>query len=323
MLAFIKQSAIFQNYWVQFSIFLVKDYLKNKCPQISASLTYTTLLSIVPILTIILVILSSIPILQPVREQVYSHVYNNLMPESGIQVKQYLQAFASKSANLTTIGLSFLLYTSMSTLLKIELAFNDVWNKSIYQEHHTKSSLRNVIHNIMVTLFRYLFILTVVPIVLGVAFVVSGAIQGLGVLQQLDMGNMDISKFTNMIGIDGSWLTSMGPILWAKAISVCITAIGFGAMYWFIPKAKVPIKHAMLAGVIVALLFEGLRLAFGWIVSEFTSYASVYGAFAVLPVFIIWINLSWSLILLGVEISYCLAKFRCQRPSKIVEAIEE
>ncbi len=309
MLAFIKQSAIFQNYWVQFSIFLVKDYLNNKCPQESASLTYKTLLSIVPILSILLVILSSIPILEPVREQVYTHVYNNLMPESGVQVKHYLQSFTQKSTNVTTIGVLFLLYTSMTALLKIELAFNEVWNASMYQPHAEKSSLGNIIHNIIVTLSRYLFIIVVVPIVLGVAFVVSGAIHGLGVLQKLSMENMGIANFVDRVGLDSSWLTSMGAILWAKILSVVVTAIGFSLMYWFIPKAKVPIKHACIAGVVIALLFEGLRLVFGWVVGKFTGYANIYGAFAVLPVFMIWVNLSWNLILLGVEISYCLTSF--------------
>jgi membrane protein len=80
-------------------------------------------------------------------------------------------------------------------------------------------------------------------------------------------------------------------------------------MYWFIPKARVPVKNAVIAGVFVAIVFELMKHLFGTVMANFTSYEAIYGAFAALPIFLLWIYLSWNLILLGVEISYTLTIF--------------
>lgn len=77
-------------------------------------------------------------------------------------------------------------------------------------------------------------------------------------------------------------------------------------MYWFIPKVQVPFKNAAIAGIVSAILFEILKTVFGTVMSNFTSYEAIYGAFAALPIFLLWIFLSWNIILLGVEISYTL-----------------
>jgi len=83
-------------------------------------------------------------------------------------------------------------------------------------------------------------------------------------------------------------------------------------MYWFIPKARVPIKSAAIAGVFVAIVFELMKHLFGTVMANFTSYEAIYGAFAALPIFLLWIYLSWNLILLGVEISYTLTIFETE-----------
>lgn len=85
--------------------------------------------------------------------------------------------------------------------------------------------------------------------------------------------------------------------------------MGLVAMYWFIPRCQVRFKHALVAGVVVGIIFEILKLTFGAIVDNFTSYKAVYGAFAILPLFLLWIYISWNIILLGVQISYCLTIF--------------
>ncbi|PID37551.1 MAG: hypothetical protein CR966_01330 [Pseudomonadales bacterium] len=240
-----------------------KVFYYKQCSQMSASLTYTTLLSLVPILTLLLVVLSSIPVLEPVREQVYHHIYTNLMPESGLQLQQYLTAFTEQSSHLTTFGLGVLLYTAVSTLLKIELAFNHIWQVDIYKVYPKKSTVRNLLRNLAVFVFRHVLIIMVVPVVLGVAFLATGALKGLNLLGQIDIASFGISHIGSL---DLSWLSAkiaslsdVGTLLWARLLSFVVTAIGFMAMYWFIPKAKVPIKNALLTGVIIAGLFELLH----------------------------------------------------------------
>lgn len=264
--------------WFQFIIFLVRHFIQDKCQQKAASLTYTSLLSIVPFLTVVLVILSTIPALESVREQIYGLIYENLMPSSTSQVSEYINSFTEKSANLTTMGILVLFLTSVMMLRTIAGAFNQIWR---VQDND----------KIIKRVLRYLVMLTLIPIIMGIAFLASTAVGAFSLYTQEIVDN----------AIDLSF--------WLQLLPYCLTAAGFISMYWFVPKVNVPIKNATIAGIIITLLFEGIKSVFGTLIANFTSYEAVYGAFAALPVFLMWIYLSWNLILLGVEISYTLTIF--------------
>ena len=124
LIAKLKKLPIFKYKWVQFLMYLIKNFLDDNCTQKSASLTYTTLLSIVPILTLLVVILSSIPQLAEAREQIQNLIFSNILPSTSLQVTKYLNQFASNSSNLTLIGIGILFFTTISTLITIETAFN-------------------------------------------------------------------------------------------------------------------------------------------------------------------------------------------------------
>ena len=94
--------------------------------------------------------------------------------------------------------------------------------------------------------------------------------------------------------------------IWAYLVSLALMTCGFILLYWFIPKAQVPIKNAAIAGIVTAILFESIKQVFGTVMTNFTSYEAIYGAFAALPIFLLWLYISWNLILLGVQISYTL-----------------
>lgn len=274
----LKKLPFYDKSWFNFFRFLIRNFVKDNCQQKAASLTYTTLLSIVPILTVLLMILSSIPALDSVRDQISHIIYSNLLPQSGLQVSQYLDSFAEKSSNLTAIGAMALFVTSIMTLTTIERAFNEIW-----RVEDRSGGIKSLV--------RYWTIITLGPLVLGTAFIVSSTVQSLSFLNQQIGG----------YGIDWGF--------WVQAVSFAVTIAGFIGMYWFIPKAKVPLKNAAIAGVFVAVIFELLKYSFGIIMTNFTSYEAIYGAFAALPIFLLWIYLSWNLILIGVEISYTLTIF--------------
>lgn len=274
----LKKLPFYDQTWFSFLRFLISHYFEDNCQQKAASLTYTTLLSIVPIITVLLMILSSVPALESVREQISQVIYSNLLPQSSIQVSDYINNFAEKSSNLTAIGAMVLFVTTIMTLTTVERAFNQIW-----RVEDRSGGLKSVM--------RYWTIITLGPLVLGTAFIVSSAVQSLSFLNQQVAG----------YGIDWGF--------WVQIASYAVTMAGFVGMYWFIPKAKVPIKNAAIAGIFVAVLFELLKHVFGTVMANFTSYEAIYGAFAALPIFLLWIYLSWNLILVGVEISYTLTIF--------------
>ncbi len=274
----LKKLPFLQQHWFQFLRFLTRHFFEDNCQQKAASLTYTTMLSIVPILTVLLMILSSVPALASVRAQIYEVIYSNLIPQSSLQVSKYINSFAEKSTNLTAIGVMILFVTTIMTLTTIERAFNQIW-----RVENRSGGLKSML--------RYWTIVTLGPLVLGTAFIASSAVQSLSFL------NRQIAGY----GIDWAF--------WVQIVSIGVTTAGFISMYWFIPKARVPVKNAAIAGIFVAIVFELLKHVFGTVMSNFTSYEAIYGAFAALPIFLLWIFLSWNLILLGVEISYTLTIF--------------
>ena len=267
--------------WFQFLRFLTRHFFEDNCQQKAASLTYTTMLSIVPVLTVLLMILSSVPALASVRAEIYEVIYSNLLPQSSMQVSEYINSFAEKSSNLTIIGAMVLFFTTIMTLTTIERAFNQIW-----RVESRSGGIKS--------LLRYWTIVTLGPMVLGTAFIASSTVQSLSFL------NRQIAGY----GIDWGF--------WVQVVSVSITMAGFIGMYWFIPKARVPAKNAAIAGVFVTIIFELMKHLFGTVMANFTSYEAIYGAFAALPIFLLWIYLSWNLILLGVEISYTLTIFETE-----------
>lgn len=264
--------------WFLYLRLLVKHFLNDECQQKASSLTYTTLLSLVPILTVIIVVFSVVPALADVREALQNAIYDNLLPMSKATISEHIESFTQKSSNLGLIGIVGLFVTTIMTLLTIEEAFNKIWRVK------ERSS-------IVASVVRYWMMITLAPIVLGLAFGASATIKGLSFLNQ------------QVAGYAIDWA------IWAQIITFFAMVLGFIGMYWFIPKAQVPLKNAIIAGVIVAVLLETLKQVFGIVMSNFTSYEAIYGAFAALPVFLLWIYFSWNVILLGVEISYTLTIF--------------
>jgi len=239
----------------------------------------------VPMLTVFLVIISSIKALEPARQQLQQLIYSNFLPKTTIAFDKALNAFTDKSSNLTIIGILFLFVTTVLMLSSIETVFNRIWRVT-----ETRGGIMGFM--------RYWTIISLGPILLGSAFVISSTVASMSILSN------------NFAGyeLDGAF------VLWA--ISFSLTVLGFFILNWTIPNRSVPLKSAFIAGLFSAVVFELLKNLFGYIMSNFTSYEIVYGAFAAVPIFLLWIYLSWIIVLLGVEISYALTAFESGQDNK-------
>ena len=282
MMQLLKKLPFYNQTWFQFIIFVIRRFEANLCREQAGSLTYTTLFAVVPMLTVFLVIISSIKALEPARQQLQQLIYSNFLPKTSIAFDKALNAFTDNSSNLTAIGVLFLFVTTVLMLTSIETAFNRIWRVK---------ETRNGIVGFM----RYWTIISLGPILLGTAFVLSSTVASMNVLSN------------NFAGyeVDGAAL------LWI--ISLTLTAFGFFILYWTIPNRSVPVRSAAIAAVFSAITFELLKNLFGFVMANFTSYQLVYGAFAAVPIFLLWIYLSWNVILLGVEISYALTAFHTDK----------
>lgn len=275
---FLKKLPFYDKKWFQFVLFVIRRFEADRCREQAGSLTYTTLFAVVPMLTVFLVIISSIRALEPARQQLQQLIYSNFLPKTTIAFDKALNAFTDKSSNLTIIGILFLFVTTVMMLTSIETVFNRIW-----RVQETRGGILGFM--------RYWTIISLGPILLGSAFVISSTVASLNVLSN------------NFAGyeLNGAF------IFWV--ISFALTVIGFFILNWTIPNRTVPVKAALIAGLFSATVFELLKHLFGFVMTNFTSYELVYGAFAAIPIFLLWIFLSWNIVLIGVEISYALTAF--------------
>ena len=281
----LKASGILDQKWIQFIRFVLYRFEADRCRESAGSLTYTTLFAIVPMLTVFLVIVSSIKALEPARQQMQTWIYSNFLPKTSIAFDKALNAFTENSSNLTIIGILFLFVTTVLMLSSIELAFNRIWR------------VRQARGGI-VGFMRYWTIISLGPIILGTAFVLSSTVASMNLLSNTVAGYQFDFAYVLLF------------------ISFALTCLGFSLLYWTIPNRSVPIKSAVIAGIFSGVVFELLKNLFGFIMSNFTSYQLVYGAFAALPIFLLWIYTSWLVVLLGVQISYAITAFHSDKTTK-------
>lgn len=282
---YLKNLPFLEQTWFQFIVFVLRRFEADRCREQAAGLTYTTLFAVVPMLTVFLVIISSIKALEPARQQLQQLIYSNFLPKSTIAFDKALNAFTDKSSNLTIIGVLFLFVTTVLMLSAIETAFNRIWRVK-----ETRSGI--------IGFTRYWTIISLGPILLGSAFVISSTVASMNILSDNFAGYQ----------LDGAF------ILWL--ISFLLTIVGFFILYWTIPNRSVPILPALIAACFSASVFEILKHLFSQVMSNFTSYEIIYGAFAAVPIFLLWVYLSWMIILLGVEISYGLTAFHADNAQK-------
>lgn len=278
MLEKIKQAPLWRQQWVQFIVFVFRRFETDRCRDMASSLTYTTLFAVVPMLTVFLVIISSISALEPARQQLQTWIYSNFLPKSSIAFDKALDAFTQKSSNLTVIGVLFLFFTTVMMLSSIEQSFNRIW-----RVRKSRSGIMGFM--------RYWTIISLGPILLGTAFALSSAVTSMNFLNNTIVGYE--LNFTFLLSFS----------------SYALTCLGISLLYWTIPNRTVPLRSAFIAGIFSGSVFILLKQLFGFVITNFTSYQLIYGAFAAVPIFLLWIFASWNIILLGVEISYSLTAF--------------
>lgn len=257
---------------------VIRRFLADNCRQAAMVLTYTTLFAVVPVMTVVFSILSAIPSLQHVSGDIQNFVFQNFIPSTGAAVQERLQDFSQQARGLTTIGIAMLFVTALMLLVTIEKAFNQIW-----KVHHERKGV--------VSFLRYWAVLSLGPLLLGAGFTISSY------LASIHLFSTAASAFS-------------GAVPGLQLIPFVSTTLAFTLLYVAVPNCKVPLKAGFLGGLLAALLFELAKKGFGLFVSQFSSYTLVYGAFAAFPVFLIWIYLSWMIILLGVEITRALAVYR-------------
>ncbi|PRD39582.1 UNVERIFIED_CONTAM: UPF0761 membrane protein [Trichonephila clavipes] len=249
----------------------VQHFLRDDCRQHAAALTYTTLFAVVPVMTVVFTLLAAIPSLQHVSGEIQNFIFENLVPSAGTAVQTHIAEFSQKASQLTVVGIIVLFVTAIMMLMTIERAFNDIW-----QVRAPRGGF--------ISFLRYWAVISLGPLLLGAGFLLSSYL-------------MSLRVFSDTADLVGAVAPGLG------LVPMLFTALGFTLLYTTVPNCRVPLRAGLISGFVAAGLFELAKRAFGLFVSGFSSYELVYGAFAAFPVFLLWIFLSWLIILFGVELS--------------------
>lgn len=255
---------------------VVRRFGGERCAQTAAALSFATLLGLVPMLIVAAVLIEHLPFAINLGATLEKFILGTLLPEkAGAVVASYLGQFAQRAERVTLLGLAVLALTALAQMLTIEHAFNAIWKVK-----KSRPWLRR--------LALHLLTLLAGPLVFG------AALASTAYLASVSFGLIEASR----------WMQ----IAFAQAMPVFFLAALFSLLYWALPNRPVSLWHAGFAGVLAALAFVGMQHLFALYVVKFPTYKLVYGAFAAMPIFLLWLYLSWSVILLGALLTAELPK---------------
>lgn len=266
------------QWWWGFLRFVWRRYVHDRCQAVAANLTLTGLLALVPLLTVMVSTFKLLPGMKGARRTLEDFLFEHFVPGAGAAVKTHVLEFVSRASQLKLAGAVLLILSALMLMGTIDRAVNGIWGSRPSRRFGRKWLL-------------YWAILTLGPLLIGLSVGLSSYFFSLPYIKEA-------------AGAARSSLTFMVPLL--------LTTLGFFVLYAWVPNRYVRPGHAWSAALVAAILFELAKRGFGLFVASMPTYKAVFGALAALPILVIWMYLSWSIMLLGAEICHALASYRPQ-----------
>lgn len=268
--------------WLEaFGQHLWKHFREDRSFEAAASLAYTTLLALVPLMAVMLAVISAFPVFGEWREELQDFIFRNFVPAAGDAVQDYLTAFVERTAGLTAAGTVFLVVTALLLMNTIERTLNRIWRVT---------ASRRTAHRLAV----YWAVLTLGPMMMGASLAMTSYFAALPHLAP-----------EAVRGALETVVLMLTPFV--------VALIAFTLTFIVVPNRRVDWRHALVGAALSALLFELAKRGFVYYVTNFPTYERLYGALATIPLFLVWIYTSWVVILLGATISAALTTFRYRR----------
>ncbi|WDD94430.1 YihY family inner membrane protein [Burkholderia sp. FERM BP-3421] len=260
--------------------FAARRSAEDRIPQVAGSLTFTTMLALVPLVTVAFALFTAFPIFASFQNSLQGFLADHLMPaQFNNQIFKYLNQFASKAKGLTTAGIIVLVVTAVMTMMTVESAFNVIW-----RVRKPRPFAQRVL--------AYWALITLGPLLFGVSLSISSYL------------------FTKSLAFAGTSTTPPVFEWMLTAASLPLTVLAFTLLYVYLPNCAVAWRDAVVGGICAALAFELAKRGFGYYVRRIPTYTAVYGAFAAVPMFLLWMYLSWFIALGGAMIASALPAIR-------------
>lgn len=251
-------------------------------------LAYITLLSIVPMLTVLLSVLSSFAIFENAGDAMQDFVITHFVPAAGDAVKGALLEFVANTGKMSAVGGFFIFGAALMLISNIDKNLNYIWR--------VKQKRRAVFSFSM-----YWMVLTLGPILVGASIAATSYVTSLKIIES--------EAISGIYDLLLRWL----PFL--------LSFFAFVGLYLLVPNKKVRISHAMVGAIVAALLFEVSKKGFAAYITQFPSYQLIYGALAAIPILFVWVYLCWLIVLVGAEVTAALGeREQWSEPKEVVHS---
>ena len=257
---------------------------EERLPQVAGSLTFTTVLSVVPLLAVCFALFARFPFFRPVQDALNEHLLKVLLPaDISRAVLRHLQHFAANAGGLTLAGFLFLLATAVLMLLTVENALNRIW-------------LVKKDRPLLKRVGLYLLALALGPLALGASLWATAQVLRASI------------GLVGTLSPQAAFVMNLGPVL--------IGAIAMAALFYFVPNTQVRKRDAIVGGLLASIAFELGKRGFAAYLLHVPTYKAVYGAFALVPVFLLWVYLSWLLTLATALVTANLGRVAKRQPAR-------
>lgn len=251
----------------EFVLYVWHRFFAGDCLRMAAGLSYSSLLAIVPLTAIAFAMLAAFPVFEGVRGKIQEAAFSNLLPETAATGREYFEGFVENAGRLTAVGIVGLGATSVLLLGTVESALNSIFRVTRPRPMGPR-------------MLVFWALITLGPLLLGASLSLSTY----------------LFAATEWVGIDVTAGVFGGL---AKLLPTLMIVVALTVFYFIVPNRDVSFKGAVIGGAVAGILFSLLRTGFGIYVAKFPTYQAVYGAVSVVPIFLVWMYMSWAVVLLG------------------------
>lgn len=253
-----------------------KRCLDDRVTIVAGHLTFVSMLALVPLLVVMFSVFSAFPMFEQLKEELEKLLFANLLPTSGEVISEYLDQFVTNVSKMTTVGVIFVIVVAVNLISTIDSTMNRIWR------NHKRRRM-------VVALAVYWMILTLGPLLMGSGMAVTSYVISLTAVAEEYVSGLRTT------------LLSIVPLL--------TSLVAFMLLYIMMPNRIVRAKHAFWGALLAAILFELSKSGFAAYITAFPSYQAIYGALSVIPILLLWIFVSWNIVLLGAELTASIEEF--------------
>ncbi|MFY7697864.1 MAG: YihY family inner membrane protein [Legionella sp.] len=271
----------------RFLYFVIDHFIADDCTYRASALAFTTLLALVPLMSVAFSILSSFPVFHNLSEPTQNFIFENFVPATGKIIENYLQLFVMQVTKLSIFGIAMLFVSALLVMYTIERSMNQIWRVSTPRQ------------GISAFLF-YWTILSLSPFLLGLSIAASSYFFSIPFVKNYHTPSLLLSYTPSFLSF-----------------------LGFTFLYVVVPNCSIRLLHGIYGALVASILFESAKISFAFYLTRYNTYELLYGAFATIPLFFLWVYWVWLITLLGAEISYALSVRHQRRPGNSIDGFSQ